>query len=478
MRNGQLCNGKYGRLIKNTVIFGVGLIGSKFVQFVLLPYFTNVLTTEEYGTIDLTVTFVGLMVPLLTLELSDSVLRFGLSDDTDKKALIINAGLVLLISSVITLLLSPLLFFYKSIADYRWYVVALIISQAFRVNSALFVKASNKVTVYSVDSILTAAIIASLDIVFISFYEISIRGYFLAEIIGNCCSIIFLAMVGRVRNYIDLKNGVDIRLLKQMLRYSIPLMFNALSWWITSFSDRIILDLFFSTSEVGIYSVAAKIPAIVTALLSVFTQAWIMSAVKEYENDKDIRFFENVYTIYSAFLFSFVAVVIMVVKPIMRIYVGKDFFEAWYFVPMLLGGSVFLGISNYYGAIYASAKANMLEIKSTIICAISNIILNFILIPKMDILGAVMATALSYVIVVVIRIIDTKKIMSMRNPAGGLTVIGIALLGEIYFVMMNMLFVAGTFCLLIISFNLIVLKRHGYVDKLLLRLKKIEQRNK
>lgn len=471
MKISQMGNGKYSGLIKNTIIFGVGLIGSKFVQFILLPYFTSVLTPEEYGTIDLTVTFVGLMVPLLTLELSDSVLRFGLSKGTNKKSLVTNAGLVLIISALLTLLLSPLLVFYRSIADYRWYVVALIVSQAFRTNSALFVKSSNKVTVYSIDSILTATVIASFDIIFISICKWSIQGYFFAEIIGNCCSIIFLALVGKVGSYIDLKNGIDIRLLKQMLKYSIPLMFNALSWWITSFSDRMILDLFFTASEVGIYSVAAKIPAIVTTLLSVFTQAWIMSAVKEYENDKDMSFFENVYTIYSAFLFLFVSIVIMVVKPIMRIYVGKDFFEAWYFVPLLLASSVFLGISNYYGAIYASAKANMLEIKSTIICAISNIVLNFILIPKMNILGAVIATAFSYVIVVVIRIIDTKKIMTIKNPAVGLTINGIILTGEICFVMLNMLLVAAVFCLLIIGENIIVLKRHGYTDKLSRRLK-------
>ena len=60
-------NKKYGGLVKNMLIFGVGLIGSKFVQFILLPYFTNVLTTAQYGTIDLAVSFVGLMVPLLTL---------------------------------------------------------------------------------------------------------------------------------------------------------------------------------------------------------------------------------------------------------------------------------------------------------------------------------------------------------------------------------------------------------------------------
>lgn len=472
MKEQNIGNNKYSGLVKNTFIFGIGLVGSKFVQFILLPYFTNVLTTAEYGTIDLVVTFVGLMVPLVTLELSDSVLRFGLSNDTNKKALVVNAGLVLAISAILTVMLSPLIVFYESIAEFRWYIVLLIITQAFRTNLALFVKADNRVTAYSVDSILTAAIIASCDIVFISKFNMSIRGYFFAEIIGNCCSTVFLIFIGRIKKYISLRYGIDLTLMKHMIKYSIPLMFNALSWWITTFSDRMILDLYFTTSEVGIYSVAAKIPAIVTTLLSVFTQAWIMSAVKEYENGKDVKFFENVYSIYSAFLFSFVSITIIIIKPVMRLYVGKAFFDAWYYVPLLLSGTVFLGISNYYGAIYASAKANLLEIKSTMICAASNIVLNFLLIPRLNILGAVIATACSYVIVVIVRIIDTRKILIMQNPATEIFLQGFILLCEIYFIMRDAMVLAVMLGLCMIILNLVTLKKHGYIDAIKQQIKR------
>ena len=121
--------GRYTTLIKNMLIFGLGLLGSKFVQFMLLPYFTNVLSTAEYGTIDLTVTFVGLAVPVVSLELSDAMLRFGLSEDTDKKSLFKNGVMVLLGASLFVLLLSPLLVFYKSISPWKWYIVILVVLQ-------------------------------------------------------------------------------------------------------------------------------------------------------------------------------------------------------------------------------------------------------------------------------------------------------------------------------------------------------------
>lgn len=452
---------KYRGLVRNILIFGVGLLGSKFVQFILLPYFTNVLTTAEYGSTDLVMTFVGLMVPLVTLELSDSVLRFGLSEETNKGSLIVNAGIILIFSSVIVIFFSPLIVFYKSISEYRWYVVILIITQAFRTNEALFVKANNKVTIYSIDSIMTAIVIAICDIIFISRFEMAARGYFLAEIIGNCCSVLFLFVTGKIGQIIRWNCSVDWLLMKQMLTYSVPLMFNALSWWITSFSDRMILDMFFSTNEVGIYSVAAKIPAIVTTLLSVFTQAWIMSAIKEYEAEKDVRFFENIYIVYSTFLFTFVSILILVIKPVMKFYVGKNFFEAWYYVPFLLLGTVFLGISNYYGAIYASAKANFLEIKSTMICAAANIILNFLFIPKFNILGAVLATAFSYITVVIVRIIDIRKLIKMKNAAKELIVMGCVFSLEIYCVMNSRWIPAVLAGGIQIVFNVMQLKKRG-----------------
>lgn len=151
---------------------------------------------------------------------------------------------------------------------------------------------------------------------------------------------------------------------------------------------------------------------------------------------------------------------------------GRDFFVAWYYIPMLLVGTVFLGISNYYGAIYASAKANFLEIKSTIICASSNILMNFLLIPRFNILGAVIATALSYVIVVVVRIIDAKKIIKIKNPSTEVLLQGMLLLGEVFFVMKNMMIQANLFGSCLIMLNLVKLYRKGYINVVLKRLKR------
>lgn len=459
---------KYVTLIKNIFIFGLGLVGSKLVQFILLPYFTNVLTTAEYGVLDLVVTFAGLMMPIVSLQLSDAILRFGLSKDIEKEDLFKNVTIILAFAVLISILLSPLLIFYKTIYPWRIYVVAIIVSQCIRINFALFVKADDRVITYSIDSILTALIVASSDILLILFMKMGIKGYFISEVLGNSFSILFLFTCGKIYQYSNFHRPLNMDLMKKMLKYSIPLVFNAISWWITSFSNRVILDLYFSSSKVGIYSVAAKIPAIITTLLSVFTQAWIMSAVKEYERERDVKFFEKVYDAYTCLLFPAVAGMIIVIKPIMKVYVGADFFEAWYYVPFLLVGTAFLGISNYYGAIYAAARANILEIKSTIICAVSNIILNLVLIPRFSIMGAAIATMMSYLIVTFVRIIDTRKILIINSRVTLLIVNFILLLAETICVLNQNNFVAAGFLVISIVINIwqVMFRKGGKIENI------------
>ncbi len=414
----RLQDDRYIALLKNTATFGLGLVGAKIVQFFFLPYLTNVLTRAEYGGIELAMAFVGLAVPVVTLGLSNATLRFGLSGETKKEELLKNAATVLAFSVLVTLLLSSLLSFYGSLSAYWLYIAGIVIAQGVRLNLALFVKADNRMGVYSADSILMMGVMAGGTVLSISIFKTGIEGYFLSEIIANCVSATFLVTAGRVCRYVKPRVPLNKKLLHSMLAYCVPLMFNAISWWVAGLSDRVVLDLFFSHEAVGLYSAAAKLPAMVTTLLSVFTQAWMISAIREYEKEKDGRFFVKVYGVYAALLFCVVALGILVIQPVMKIYVGSEFFEAWRYVPFLFIGAAFLGISDYYGAIYAAAGASLLEIKSTAVCAGSNILLNFLLIPHWGIMGAVAATMVSYVIVVTIRIIDTRKIMRLRLKNG------------------------------------------------------------
>ena len=79
---------KYWDLSKNTILFTINSFGSKLISFLLVPLYTYVLSTNDYGTADLITSTVQLLVPVLTLNIQDAVLRFSLDKEYDKRAVI------------------------------------------------------------------------------------------------------------------------------------------------------------------------------------------------------------------------------------------------------------------------------------------------------------------------------------------------------------------------------------------------------
>ena len=82
-------------LVKNTALFALNVIGTKLIIFLLVPLYTNAFTTAEYGTVDLINTIVTILVPIITINIGESVMRFALDENSDKNH-IMSIGLFLL----------------------------------------------------------------------------------------------------------------------------------------------------------------------------------------------------------------------------------------------------------------------------------------------------------------------------------------------------------------------------------------------
>ena len=117
-----MANNRNRYLMKNTIIFTLGNFGSKLISFFLIPLYTNVLTTTEYGVVDLVVTVVTVAVPVLTLNISESVMRFALDKDADKQKITQIGTGVLLIGMLVGLLVFPICRSFDKISQYSLYV--------------------------------------------------------------------------------------------------------------------------------------------------------------------------------------------------------------------------------------------------------------------------------------------------------------------------------------------------------------------
>lgn len=404
---------KVNNLIKDTIIFAIGGIGSKFILFLMVPLYTHFLTTEQYGTSELTNTIVQLLVPFLSMMIFEAVTRFGFSSNVNKKDVFKNAFTVICIGSLISIIITPLLAFYESIATWKWYVCINVILSMHLSLLLNYLKINNKNLIYASSSLLQTLVLAICNILFLKFKNLGIKGYLSSTVISYCVSVVFCFIFSDAKDAI--RNGkIDKKMLKEMMVYSVPLIFNNISWWIIHSSDKIMTEMMISSAALGIYTVSSKIPSLVNVVTSIFQQSWGISSIKEIESTNSKKFIEDVFLYLQTFVFLMCICIIMIIKPFMKIYVDNNFYSAWIYVPILLLASTFNTISSYFGTLYGALKKSLNNMITTIIGGLVNIICNYIFIKLIGIWGASLGTLISYIVVTIIRMIDCSKISGLK----------------------------------------------------------------
>lgn len=407
---------RYKELTINTIIFACATLCSKAIMFFLLPLYTNVLSKDQYGTVELIISGIDLLTPILTLSITDAILRFGLDKEIPHNKVLKDSFIFLFGIAVIVVILAPLIKFYKPLDGYEWIFAATLIVFMFRSMFTFYLKAIDKNLMFAIDTIVYTALLATLNIVFLLVLKMGTAGYMYSLIIANVVSILFCLIIsGAYKDIFIVK--LDIKLLGKMIKYSSPLILNAISWWVTHSSDKFMLEAFGGqdgTSNVGLYSAAAKIPALLSAVYLLFSQAWTLSSVKEFDTKTDKNFYSNVFKSFWCIMLVASSVILLIIKPFMRIYVGASFIESWQYVPPLLIAALFGSLSSFFGAVYVATRKNIRCTISTLICAIINIGLNFILIPRYSIMGAAVATAVSYVVIGIYRMLDCSRLIDFK----------------------------------------------------------------
>ncbi len=399
---------RYYQLVSNTFLFALGNFGSKFLVFLLVPLYTNALSTGEYGISEILVTGTNLIIPFISLSIQDATLRFALDKSNKKGEVIKNTIVILAFGSGVAFLLLPLIKLYKPLTEWAFFFIAISISYMIRNAFSVYIKAIGKSKLFAIDSIIYTAELMISNILFLSVLKLGMRGYFYAILVSSILSICYLTICGGIiRSFIE--STVNKKMMIEMIRFSLPMVLNNVSWWIINSSDKVMIERYMTAGDSGIYSVAAKMPSLIAAVTNIFNQAWVISSVSEYDSTRDTKFFSNTFKCFNAVIIIFAAGIISIIKPFMQIYVGVDFVSCWRYVPLLLLGSIFQSYATFFGAIYTSAKKNVSVMMTTFLAAGINILLNIVLIKAIGIHGAVIATAIAYLLVFIFRMFDSLR---------------------------------------------------------------------
>ena len=424
---------KYQTLAANTILMSVGTFGSKLLVFLMVRFYTGYLTPAEYGTADLITQTANLLIPLVSLDITDAVFRFA-AERRGGRTEAFSVGLrVITLGSAGLLLVIALLQGVPAVRAYGFLLASFVIASCCHALCAHFVRARGNTALFAAQGLFNTALFIGLNVLFLAVFHWGIRGYVLSTTVANLITTGLLVFRARLWRYAGLAPRRGLR--RQMLRYCIPLIPTAVFWWIMGVSDRYMVKWFLGSDANGIYAVAYKIPTILTILATVFMDAWQLSAIAESDGDRQahLRFYGRIWDAFASAVFLCAGGIIALSPLLIRLLAEEAYYSAWQYIPVLTLSMAAAAFSNFMGSVYVVTKQSKASFWTSLVGAGSNIVLNLWLIPRIGLQGAAAATFLSCLAVFLIRLVNARQLLPFSLSGRKLALgVGILLLQTLF----------------------------------------------
>ena len=377
------------KLLKNTGIIGLGMLCTKGVSFFLLPLYTSLLSTSDYGTVDLVLTLVTLIAYTLTLQFEQGVFRYLIDcrDDKEKQKKYISTtfafiSLITVIGIIITLIVCKIIDY-----GYTAYLVFNIIATVYASITCQVARGLDKTITFTIGSFISASSQIVFNVIFIVCFKWNIGGMLTASILGNIFCIIYVIISCKIPSYFSRKS-LDKESLKELLKYSLPMVPNTLCWWLVNFSDRLIIAKFLGTGANGIYAVANKFPTIFAAVTRVFQMSWAENAAEANNSDDRDKYFSKIMNQSICIIIYACAGALAVLPLVFNFLINKNYSESYYNILILLIAGIFNSWAGLYGSLFGALKHTKTIAVTTVFAAIANVSINLIFINKIGLFAA------------------------------------------------------------------------------------------
>ena len=402
-------------LIKNTIIISIGKFSTQLVSFLLLPLYTSLLTTTEYGQYDFLNTISIFIIPCVTLLMEEGMFRFLIDVKNDKdKSEVFSATFIFTILSFLIwsflILVVGKLFNYPFSIFLIFYIFASLLSSL----AGSTARGLGKFKIYSIFCFLSSISTILLNILFIVVLKMGLPSLFISYIIGN--SLVSLWLLGKIKvyQYVSYKN-INKNTLKDMVKYSFPLVPNSISWNAIALTDRLLIVNILGDSKNGIYSVGNRFPTIINTCYSYFNISWKESASKVVNNKDKNAFYNDIYINLNRLLICISILVIAILPFIFPILVKNDYREAYFYIPLMTISVYFSNLSNFCSGIFSAYKDTKILAKTTIVATIINFIVGISFIRIIGVYASIIGTLTAYFIIFIYRNFKLKKYIVLEK---------------------------------------------------------------
>ncbi|MEO8210075.1 MAG: oligosaccharide flippase family protein [bacterium] len=416
------------KLFNQTIIYGIGLIVSKTINFILLPLYTNFFSSEELGLYNLVYSIWAFSMVFYSVGLETSFLKFFIErNNKDSKtdvysSTLIGTAITSLFFSAILFILSFYLPYWLSFSNpekgvrliqlvsfvmlfdllYRFPLLLL----RCELRAKMFIFISN---LFFISNLL-------LNIFFIIILKYNVEAIFYSYLISSIIALVCGLFV--TKDFIEIK--FDSYIFKKMVILGSNFILMGFFLIVIEQSDRFFLNYFYDESVVGIYSTCYRLGSILLLAIMAFKLSWtpyFLNIAKDSKSKVHIAkiFTYFIFTGLLMFLFFF-----LFLDDIVRLnifgfeIINRNFWSGLKIVPAILLSFFFWGLYLNFSVIPLFTEKPVYLIWITLAGCLLNLALNFILIPRYEILGAAFATLISYIFMFVVLYFVSQKFYFIR----------------------------------------------------------------
>ena len=379
------------------------------ISFITLPVFTRLMSTDEMGQFVNFSTWITLLYPVLTLNMESSIVvaKYDYKEKIDDYI-----SSVLVLGSTLTILSYVISFFFRdnineafNINNFQLHIIFLYLMFSpamaiLQIKSRLDYKYKTSIILSLMSAVLFTVI--SMFAVLMSDDKLfgRIIGFYLPAIFLNICIYLYFLIKSK---------KIKIEYWRYGLIISIPLIFHTLAGNLLNSSDRVMINSIIGNSSTALYGIAYSCATTVSLLWYSLNQAWAPWAYEQMDKNNHL-ILKQASKIYMI-LFGLIVLCFMLVAPeILWLMGGTAYKEALNVIPPVMCGFVFQLVYSFYINIETIEKKTVYVAIGTIIAAVVNIVLNYLLIPKFGYVAAAYTTLVGYATLFIVHFLFVKKI--------------------------------------------------------------------
>jgi len=390
------------QLASESFIYGLSGVISSFFAIFLVPFYTRIFSPEDYGVMSLITTTITLISIFVVLALDNSAHRWywDKEDNEDRKITLaswtwcqiaVSFGFSIFVFGLSNWLGQVLV--HRNDAGLYFRLMALNLPlSVLGIVVTNWLRMQRRPWATMIFSGGTSLLNILLTIFLVLFLRLGITGVYLAQVITATVGSIIGALL--MRNWVDPRKFQWLRL-KAMLNYAIPLIPAALAYWIVNLSDRYFIQLFSTTSEVGLYQVGNALASVVALATGAFQKAWGPFALSIHKQTEAIHVYANVLLAYIVLTCFLSTALSLFATELLSFFTTKAYIGANRIVGILAYSYVMIGLSyiaNVGSSIVKTTKTYGLAVT---VAAGLTIGLNFLLVPSYGKEGSAIATLIA-----------------------------------------------------------------------------------